>query len=117
MENVSIEKCIAQVPNRFELVVLAVGRAKALGLGAPSLVEQENDKSTVVALREIEAEKLNLEQLKDGLVDKLQRFAVQKEQEADDEELKAIDAEIMGDAIFSDTEIQEVGSFQVVDEV
>ena len=50
-------------------------------------------------------------------VDKLQRFAVQKEQEADDEELKAIDAEIMGDAIFSDTEIQEVGSFQVVDEV
>jgi DNA-directed RNA polymerase subunit omega len=54
MARVTVEDCLAHVNNRFELVMLASKRAREIAIrGAQPLVEWENDKPTVVALREI----------------------------------------------------------------
>lgn len=54
MARVTVEDCLQHVENRFKLVLLASKRAQQLLLGAEPLVERENDKPTVLALREIE---------------------------------------------------------------
>lgn len=54
MARVTVEDCLEHVDNRFELVMLASKRAREIAVrGAQPLVEWENDKPTVVALREI----------------------------------------------------------------
>ncbi|GGI85841.1 DNA-directed RNA polymerase subunit omega [Legionella impletisoli] len=54
MARVTVEDCLEQVNNRFELVMLATKRARDIAVrGAQPMVEWENDKPTVVALREI----------------------------------------------------------------
>jgi DNA-directed RNA polymerase subunit omega len=56
MARVTVEDCLENVSNRFELVMLASKRARQIAVrGAQPLVEWENDKPTVVALREIAA--------------------------------------------------------------
>src|SRR3990167_6873060 len=55
MSRVTVEDCLKNVKNRFELVILAAKRARQLMRGKDSKVEWDNDKSTVVALREIAA--------------------------------------------------------------
>ncbi len=53
MARVTVEDCLENVENRFQLVLVAARRARQLQIGAEPCVEQENDKSTVLALREI----------------------------------------------------------------
>lgn len=53
MARITVEDCLANVDNRFELVVLATRRARQLHMGATPMVAPENDKPTVIALREI----------------------------------------------------------------
>jgi DNA-directed RNA polymerase subunit omega len=53
MARITVEDCLARVPNRFDLVLIAAKRARQLGLGKDPLVPWDNDKPTVVALREI----------------------------------------------------------------
>jgi DNA-directed RNA polymerase subunit omega len=53
MARVTVEDCLDNVENRFQLVLVAVRRARQLLAGAEACVEQENDKPTVLALREI----------------------------------------------------------------
>ena len=53
MARVTVEDCLKNVDNRFELVLLATRRARELERGADAFVKWENDKPTVVALREI----------------------------------------------------------------
>ncbi len=53
MARITIEDCIDRVDNRFDLVLLATKRARQLSRGATPLVEEERDKPTVIALREI----------------------------------------------------------------
>jgi DNA-directed RNA polymerase subunit omega len=53
MARITVEDCIEKVPNLFQLVLIAAKRARQLANGAEALVEWENDKPTVVALREI----------------------------------------------------------------
>ena len=55
MARVTIEDCLANVDNRFQLVLVAAKRARQLAAGSESTVAWENDKPTVVALREIAA--------------------------------------------------------------
>lgn len=55
MARVTVEDCLKNVKNRFELVILAAKRARQLMRGKDPRVEWDNDKSTVVALREIAA--------------------------------------------------------------
>ncbi|VAX13430.1 DNA-directed RNA polymerase omega subunit [hydrothermal vent metagenome] len=53
MARVTVEDCLENVDNRFELVLVASKRARQLAMGKEPLVEEENDKPTVIALREI----------------------------------------------------------------
>lgn len=53
MARITVEDCIEKVNNRFELVLLATKRARQVARGASPLVPDENDKPTVIALREI----------------------------------------------------------------
>lgn len=53
MARVTVEDCLEHVDNRFELVLEASKRARKISLGAEPLVPMENDKPTVIALREI----------------------------------------------------------------
>jgi len=78
MARVTVEDCLENVDNRFELVLLATKRARQLAHGKEALLDWENDKPTVVALREIA----------DGLVNEAM---VQEEAAADEEEQLAAD--------------------------
>ena len=53
MARVTVEDCLDHVDNRFQLVMRATRRARQIHLGAPPLLPDENDKATVIALREI----------------------------------------------------------------
>ena len=53
MARITVEDCIERVNNRFELVLLATRRARQIARGAAPMVEEEKDKPTVLALREI----------------------------------------------------------------
>jgi len=59
MARVTVEDCLDHVDNRFELVLLASRRARQISQGKEPLVDWENDKPTVVALREIAAGKIS----------------------------------------------------------
>ncbi len=65
MARVTIEDCLEFVDNRFELVQLASKRARLIANGQAPLVEEENDKPTVLALREIAAGLMTTEKLKE----------------------------------------------------
>ena len=53
MARITVEDCQANIPNKFQLVLVAAKRARQLANGAEPMVEWENDKPTVVALREV----------------------------------------------------------------
>jgi DNA-directed RNA polymerase subunit omega len=53
MARITVEDCVANIPNKFQLVLVAAKRARQLANGAEPMVEWENDKPTVVALREV----------------------------------------------------------------
>lgn len=55
MARITVEDCLENVPNLFELVMVAAKRARRVANGAEPFVERENDKATVIALREIAA--------------------------------------------------------------
>jgi DNA-directed RNA polymerase subunit omega len=63
MARVTIEDCLEHVENRFKLVLLAATRARQLGRGAEEFVPRGKDKDTVVALREIAAGHVNMENI------------------------------------------------------
>lgn len=65
MARITVEDCLKHVDNRFELVLLAAKRARQLLAGAEPLVDWGNDKTTVVALREIASGKLDLDKLRE----------------------------------------------------
>jgi len=61
----TVEDCIENVTNRFELVILAAMRAKQISAGAPLTVERDNDKDSVVALREIAEKTISQDELRE----------------------------------------------------
>lgn len=68
MARLTVEDCLDHVDNRFELVLVAAKRARQLSMGAEPLVELENDKPTVLALREIAENKINKSVLEEEVV-------------------------------------------------
>jgi len=82
MARVTVEDCVEEVPNRFNLVLLAAHRARVLSSGASLLVDRDNDKNPVVALREIAEGALPADQIEEDLVVSLQRQFDVEEAEA-----------------------------------
>lgn len=73
MARVTVEDCVLQIPNRFELVMLSAHRARALASGAELKIERDRDKNPVVALREIAEMRLDLESLRESLIKGLRK--------------------------------------------
>ncbi len=63
MARITVEDCLDNVDNRFELVLTATKRARQIANGSEPLVEEENDKPTVIALREIADGLVNAERV------------------------------------------------------
>jgi DNA-directed RNA polymerase subunit omega len=85
MARVTVEDCVEKVPNRFNLVLLAAHRARAISTGSPIMIDRDNDKNPVVALREIADEAVEADGLREALIGTLQRVdeRTEAEEEAD----------------------------------
>jgi DNA-directed RNA polymerase subunit omega len=83
MARVTVEDCIDKVDNRFDLVLMASHRARAISSGAQIYVPRDNDKNPVVALREIADTKLAPDDLKEDLIHALQKHVEVDEPEAE----------------------------------
>lgn len=96
MARVTVEDCIVQVPNRFELVLLAAQRARNIGRGEEMTVERDNDKNPVVALREIAETTIDLPAVEADLIKSLQRAPEPEPAEEEVLDLIATDENIFG---------------------
>jgi len=83
MARVTVEDCVDKVPNRFDLVMLAAHRARSIASGAAPLVERDNDKNPVVALREIAEESVKPDELREDAIESMQRHIEVDEPEED----------------------------------
>ena len=68
MARLTVEDCLENVDNRFELVLVASRRARQIAMGADPLVPLDNDKPTVLALREIAENLINSDTLEEEVV-------------------------------------------------
>lgn len=75
MARVTVEDCVRKVPSRFELVVLAARRARQIAAGAPIVLERENDKNSVLALREIAEGAVDVAELQEALTASYRQYA------------------------------------------
>jgi len=87
MARVTTEDCVEQLPNRFELIMMASTRARKIGSGAAITVSRDNDKNTVVSLREIADETIEVPELKEDMIQSYQRVHEAEEDEMDLAEL------------------------------
>ena len=88
MARVTVEDCVTKIPNRFELLLLAAHRARAIASGEPLTVERDNDKNPVIALREIAEESIDLDDLSQRVIQGLQKHV--EIDEPDEEELSLL---------------------------
>ena len=90
MARVTVEDCVTRVPNRFNLVLLAANRARAIAAGGPLTLDRDNDKNPVVALREIAEDTVDPQTLRETLIVSLQRMDEHSEAEEEAETLALI---------------------------
>ncbi len=101
MARVTVEDCVQQVPNRFDLVMVAAQRSRDISAGATLTLDRDNDKNPVVALREIAEKTVEIDSLHDAVIRGLQKHVELDEPEEDildlmssDERLGALAADI-----------------------
>jgi DNA-directed RNA polymerase subunit omega len=85
MARVTVEDCILQIPNRFELVLLAAQRARDIAAGGTLTLDRDNDKNPVCALREIADVSVSLDGLQNALIKGMQKHVEIDEPEEDRE--------------------------------
>ena len=85
MARITVEDCIEKINNRFDLVVFAVQRGREISAGDQITVERDNDKNTVVSLREIAESTVDVKELKENLILSMQKQIVEEENENEDE--------------------------------
>lgn len=61
MARITVDDCIKQIPNRFDMTLVATVRARQLAIGSAPMVEPARDKPTVIALRELAQGKIGLD--------------------------------------------------------
>jgi len=84
MARVTVEDCIDKIPNRFDLVLLAAQRARAISGGAELTLERDRDKNPVVALREIAEERVSPEELKQDAIGGMQKMRIDDDDTPDE---------------------------------
>ena len=86
MARITVEDCLEKVDNQYDLVLLAKERTVQLNSGAPIQVEEDNDKRTIISLREIGDGKISVEELKQNAIKRLRKEPDEDEQQEDVEE-------------------------------
>ena len=86
MARITVEDCIDKFPSRFELVLVASNRARKLHTGENPTVDIDNDKNTVIALREIAEENIKVDDLTESAVYKLRKHVEQVDDGAEADE-------------------------------
>ena len=93
MARVTVEDCIDKVDSPYELVLVAKERATQLNSGIEPTLDSDNDKNTVIALREIAEEKIKVPDLTETAVYKLRKHVEQIDDSAEDDEVIGDDFE------------------------
>jgi DNA-directed RNA polymerase subunit omega len=91
MARITVEDCLNNnvIENRFELVILASKRGKDLGEGAHALVDRDNDKNAVIALREIAGQFLDLDVIRKNFINNINpHFASESDDIIDEDDIK-----------------------------
>lgn len=97
MARVTVEDCILEIPNRFELVMLAAQRARKIGTGAALTIERDNDKNPVVSLREIAEKTVNQDELREDLTASYQKVHLNEDEEPNLAELMDAEEKALAD--------------------
>ena len=87
MARITVEDCIDKFSSRFELVLVASQRARKLHSGEEPTIERDNDKNTVIALREIADSTISKEEIKENLIQEYQTISISDE-ELENQELQ-----------------------------
>ena len=121
MARVTVEDCIEKIPNRFELVLTAGQRTRAIQKGENLTIDRDNDKNPVVALREIAAETIDKEKVQDAIIRGLQRLNEREEEMLSDEaadearsEMDSLSSQYEGD-LYGEQSGMQVGHSDDID--
>ena len=87
MARITVEDCLKKIDSQYELVLFAKERTLQLNAGEPPLVPKDNDKNTVISLREIGEGKVSIKTLEDSAINKLRK------QQEETTELEELDGE------------------------
>ena len=93
MARITVQDCLKKIDNQYDLVLLAKERTSQLNSGAEMFVEKDNDKNTVVALREIGEGKVSIDDLKKNAVLRLRKEPNESAEEVVEEEVSNDDFE------------------------
>ena len=91
MARITVEDCIDKFPSRFELVLVASQRARKLHSGDAPAIEKDNDKNTVIALREIADSAFTVTEMKENLIQEYQTVTLSDEEE-ENVEIESLDS-------------------------
>lgn len=94
MARITVNDCLVRVPNRFELALLAAERTRQLSTDDTAKIASAGDPRTVVALREIAAGAVDVDALRDRVIERLRRVR----QDAD--EIDAAESDVFADLYF-----------------
>mgnify|MGYP000152054566 FL=1 len=86
MARITVEDCLEKIDNQYDLVLLAKERTVQLNAGSPMLVEEDNDKRTIISLREIGDGKISVEELEDSAIKRLRKEPDESEHQEEIEE-------------------------------
>ena len=86
MARITVEDCLEKVENQYDLVLLAKERTVQLNAGSPMLVEEDNDKRTIIALREIGDGKIEVNDIEASAIKRLRKEPDELEQQEETEE-------------------------------
>ena len=86
MARITVEDCLEKIDNQYDLVLLAKERTVQLNSGSPMLVEEDNDKRTIISLREIGDGKIQINELEQSAIKRLRKEPDEAEQQEETEE-------------------------------
>ena len=86
MARITVEDCLKKIDNQYDLVLLAKERTAQLNAGAPMLVDEDNDKRTIISLREIGDGKVSVKDLEESAIKRLRKEPDEVEQQEEIEE-------------------------------
>ena len=81
MARITVEDCVDKFPSRFELVLVASQRARELHSGEKPTIDRDNDKNTVIALREIADITIPIEKMKENVIEGFQKVTINDEED------------------------------------